>query len=351
MSRLRDLRLLQLLGPAVVIAAVGLIGQGVSPGTQSEFQTALVNVTAVIALYVFVGNSGVISFGHVSFVAVGAFAAGEMTIEPTIKPSFMPGVWGPIANHSVGDIGSLVLAAAVGGIFALVVGIPLMRLSGLAAGIATFAVLEITHNLLRYWEKIGPGANTLSLIPESTTVWRATAGALIALAVAFVYQRSRFARVLRASREDPAAAQAVGVHIHGQRLAAFTVSGALSGFAGGLLAHQLGSITTEQVYLNLTFILLAMLVFGGASSLWGATLGALTLSFVDAYLSNAENGTGFLAWQLTLPDGSSTIILGVIMALVLIFRPSGITGGAEFGLPGRRRMRAPRSPFVRSAGS
>jgi branched-chain amino acid transport system permease protein len=348
----RGMRLQQLLGPAVVLGLVGLVGQYVSPGTQSEFQTALVDVTAVIALYVFVGNSGVISFGHVSFIAVGAFAAGEMSIEAAIKPSFMPGVWSVIEHHSVGDTTSLLLAAAVGGVFALVVGIPLMRLSGLAAGIATFAVLEITHNVLRYWDKVGPGANTLSLVPETTTVWKATVGALIALAIAFAYQRSRFGRVLRASREDPAAAQAVGVHIHRQRLAAFVLSGVLSGFAGGLLVHQIGSITTEQVYLDLTFILLAMLVFGGAASLWGATLGALALSFVDAYLSNAESGTSFLFWHLTLPDGSSTIILGVVMALVLIFRPSGITGGAEFGIPGRRRRaRAPRSPFVPSEGS
>ncbi len=61
------------------------------------------------------------------------------------------------ATTTVGNVASLALAAAVGGVFALVVGLPLMRLSGLAAGIATFAVLEITHNVLRYYEKIGPG--------------------------------------------------------------------------------------------------------------------------------------------------------------------------------------------------
>ena len=90
-----------------------------------------------------------------------------LTIEPAIKPSFMPGVCSVIANHSVGTLASLVLAAGVGAVFALVVGIPLMRLSGLAAGIATFAVLEITHNVLRYWDKVGPGATTLSLVPET----------------------------------------------------------------------------------------------------------------------------------------------------------------------------------------
>lgn len=344
--RIRALRPLQLLGPAVLLVAVGAAAHLVSAGTQGEFLTALVECTAVIGLYVFVGNSGVISFGHVSFIAVGAFAAGEMTIEPAVKPAFMPEVWSVVANHSVGNVASLALAAAVGGVFALVVGIPLMRLSGLAAGIATFAVLEITHNVLRYWDKVGPGATTLSLVPETTGIWQATCGALIALGIAFAYQRSRFGRVLRASREDAAAAQAVGIDIHRQRLGAFVLSGALSGFAGGLLVHQLGSITTEQVYLDLTFILLAMLVVGGVSSLWGAVVGALALSFLDSYLSNAENSTTFLFWQLKLPGGSSTIILGVLMALVLIFRPSGLTGGAEFGWP-RRRPRVSLSRVLR----
>ena len=74
-----------------------------------------------------------------------------------------------LRDHTVGNVWSLALAAAIGAAFALVVGLPLMRLSGLGAGIATFGVLEITHNVLRYWEKIGPGLNTFSSVPETTT--------------------------------------------------------------------------------------------------------------------------------------------------------------------------------------
>ena len=70
--------------------------------------------------------------------------------------------------------------------------------------------------------------------------------------------------MLRATREDPAAAQAAGIGVHRQRLVAFALSGALCGFAGGLYVHMLGSISTEKVYLELTFITLAMLVVGGA---------------------------------------------------------------------------------------
>jgi branched-chain amino acid transport system permease protein len=327
--------------PVLLVLLVGLLGSATEAGTQEDVIAALVAVSIVVALHVFIGNSGVISFGHISFVALGAFAAGLMTIPATVKPTLLPELFPFLAEHDMGNVPSLALAAAVGGLFALITGLPLMRLSGIAAGIATFAVLEITHNVLRFWEKIGPGAKTLSLVPETTDVTQATIGALIAVTVAFLYGRSRPGRSLRASREDGPAAQAVGVNIHRQRLLAFVISGALAGFAGGLLVHQLGSITTEQVYLDLTFLTLAMLVIGGAASLFGAVLGAVLVSFLDSFLLDAESGTDLLGAELTLPNGSSTVILGALMALVLILRPSGITKGRELSLRRARRAKAP----------
>jgi branched-chain amino acid transport system permease protein len=322
----------QLAVPAALVVAVGLGSTFVSGANEIYFLDALVSVAIVVAIYVFVGNSGVLSFGQVSFVAVGAFAAGLMTIPLESKTGVLPQLFPVLRDHTIGNAASLLLAAAVGGLFAFLVGLPLMRLSGLAAGIATFAVLEITHNLLREWTRIGPGATTLSLVPETTGALQATVGALIAIGVAFAYQRSRLGRQLRATREDAAAARGVGVSVHRQRLWAFTVSGALAGFAGGLLVHELGSITTEQVYLELTFLTLAMLVVGGVSSLWGAVLGALAVSGLNAFLIEAEEGVA----AVDLPAGSRLILLGAIMATVLILRPSGITRGREFSLPGLR---------------
>lgn len=342
MSRTRDA--LQLLGPIAVIIVVALVGGTVSESRQIDFINALLQVSMVVAIYIFVGNSGVISFGHISFVAVGAFLAGLMTIPELVKPTLLPELFGFLADNTVSPFVSLLLAAAVGALYALVVGAPLMRLSGLAAGIATFAVLEITHNLLRYWEKIGPGAKTLSLVPVTTHMREAAIGAIVAIAVAFAYQRSRGGRLLRASREDPAAAQAAGVRIHTQRLVAFVLSGAVAGLAGGLLVHALGSITTEQVYLQLTFITLAMLVVGGMNSLWGAVVGALVVSFLDTYLSRAEDGMELGPLDVNLPDGISIVILGIIMLVILILRPSGLTGGKEFGIPFLGRRRAATTP-------
>ena len=329
MRRVVDLQ--ELLGPVVVVVLVGLLGVLVSASTASYFTNALVNVAIVTALYLFIGNSGVLSFGHISFVALGAWAAGVLSVPVTEKPAIMPNLAHFLRDRTTGNIGSLALAALVGGVCALLVGLPLMRLSGLAAGIATFGVLEITHNLLRYEEKVGPGLNTFSSVPETTGLRQAALGAVVAIVVAYVYARSRFGRLLRATREDPAAARAVGASVYRQRLVAFTISGAVAGLAGGLLVHLL-PVNTESVYLDLTFITLAMLVVGGATSLWGAVVGALSVSALDSYLAVAENGTSLFGWQIDLPAGTRVIVVGVLMALVLILRPTGLTGGREFRL-------------------
>src|SRR5213595_1596151 len=298
---------LELSAPIALVLAVALFGTTVSSSTQTYVITTLVNVAIVVALYVFIGNSGVVSFGHISFVALGAWTAGILSMPASEKPAIMPNLAGFLRDTTVGNVPSLALAAAVGAAYALIVGLPLMRLSGLAAGIATFGVLEITHNVLRYWEKIGPGLNTFSAVPETTGLLQACVGALIAILVAFLYQWSRYGRMLRATREDAAAARAVGVSVYGQRLVAFTLSGAVAGLAGGLYVHLLPA-NAESFYLDLTFITLAMLVIGGATSLWGV------------------------------------VVVGALMALVLILRPSGLTGGRELPVP-RALMRSVLTKF------
>jgi branched-chain amino acid transport system permease protein len=321
-TRLR--RLLPVLAPALLVVATAALGSLFERSTEIYFINALVSVAIVVALYVFVGNSGVLSFGHISFVAVGAWAAGVLSVPVEEKPATMPFLFGFLADTTVGNVPSLLLSALAGGIFALVAGLPLMRLSGLAAGIATFAVLEITNNVLRYYEKIGPGLNVFSSVPETTDMQQAAIGAIVAIAVAFAYQVSRFGRQLRAARDDPSAARAVGISVYRQRLIAFALSGALAGFAGGLYVHYL-PINVDAVYLDLTFITLAMLVIGGMTSLWGAVVGALAVSGLDSLLAEAENGVA----GVDLPSGSRIVVVGALMALVLILRPEGITGGRE----------------------
>jgi branched-chain amino acid transport system permease protein len=330
-------RLPELLGPAALVLAAALLGLAVSTSLQTYFLDTLVKVSIVVALYLFIGNTGVLSFGHIAFVAVGVWTAGVLTVPEDQKNAIMPGLAHFLLHAEVGNIPSLLLAALAGLVYAFLVGLPLMRLSGLAAGIATFGVLQITNNVLRYWEKVGPGLNAFSSVPQTTGIWQAAIGALICVVIAFAYQCSRFGRKVRATREDPAAASAAGISIYRQRLIAFTLSGALAGFAGGLYVHML-PIEIDSLYLDLTFITLAMLVVGGSGSLLGAVVGALAVSGLDSFLSAAENGIGILGWHIDLPTGTSEIVVGTLMAVVLIVHPTGLTGGRELTLPRRPRV-------------
>jgi branched-chain amino acid transport system permease protein len=308
----------------------------VSVSLQTYFLDTLVKVSIVVALYVFIGNSGVLSFGHIAFVALGVWTAGVLTVPEGQKNAIMPGLAHFLLHTNVGNVASLALAAGVGLVFAFVLGLPLMRLSGLAAGIATFAVLEIVNNLLRYWQAVGPGLAAFSSVPQTTGIWQAAIGALICIAVAYAYQRSRFGRQLRAAREDPAAASAAGISIYRQRLLAFALSGGLAGLAGGLYVHLL-PLEIDSLYLDLTFITLAMLVVGGSGSLLGAVVGALAISGIDSFLSASENGVDVFGLHIDLPTGTTVIVIGTLMAVVLVLRPSGLSGGRELALPRRRR--------------
>ena len=176
--------------------AAGILGALVSQTNQIYFITALISVSTVVAIYVFVGNSGVLSFGHISFFAVGVWAAGVLSVPEAEKPATMPYLF-DFLSSTHGRQRALAADRRRGGRgVRSLVGLPLMRLSGLAAGIATFAVLGITNNILRYYEKIGPGLNTFSSVPETTDLVQATAGAVLVIVAAFAYQRSRLGRQL-----------------------------------------------------------------------------------------------------------------------------------------------------------
>jgi branched-chain amino acid transport system permease protein len=293
--------------PVLLVVATVLITGAFSRAHQLEFKNALVMTAIAVALYVFIGNSGVISFGHVSFVAVGIYLGGILTVDPETKTFTMPGLFPFLRHTHISVVASLAFAALAGGLYGLAVGLPLMRLSGLPAGIATFAVLGITADVLYYWQKVGPTAQTLSDIPEAGR-WTLGVATIIAIAAAY----------------------AAGISIYRQRLIAFSLSGALAGLAGGLYVHQLGLIAPDLTYLDLTFVTLAMLVFGGVASLWGAVLGALAISALNSFLGDAEN-TVHVGFRLTLPAGTRLVTIGAVMALVIILRPSGLTGGREFG--------------------
>lgn len=340
----RALSLLEAVWPALAIALLlstiagvaWLIGDVLILRSVTE---AFIYVTVVVGIYVFMGNSGVMSFGSIAFAAIGAYASAWQTCCPEMKALLMTGLPDFLRYHTypvlVAALTSGLLAAAV----AFLVGIPIMRLSGIPASIGTLAFLAIVHTVYSNWGPVTLGTRSVVGLPLYVDVWVALAWALVAVAVAFAYQRSRFGIALRATREDEVAARASGISVPAQRLIAWTLSAFFVAIGGVLYGHFVGVLTVSSFYLGMTFITLAMLVVGGTRSLAGAVTGVLLLSTVIELLRRVESGVSIGPISISAPSGLQEVALGLIMLMVLLVRPRGITNGREVAWPLGREER------------
>lgn len=305
--------------------------------------SALINLVLVIGLYTFVGNSGVLSFGHISFMALGGYFAGALAIPVLQKQTLYESMPGILSDHQLGPVASVFVAALATGVIAYVLAIPLMRLNGIAAGIATFAILAITQILLQNWTAVFGPSGSLTGVPIDLELGGALAFALVILALAALFQHSRVGLRLRASREDEIAARAAGISVTQERRIAFTLGAIFMAVGGGMYAHFIGGLSPAAFYLSLTFLIVAMLVVGGTHSLAGAVVGWALLSVVSQILTRLEAGDGVWFVDVKTPLGLQQAILAVFMLIVLVFRPEGWTRGREIPLPKRRRRTRPRT--------
>jgi branched-chain amino acid transport system permease protein len=333
--------------PLLLILAVAVVTFiGVLGGEQVETSLTemLIRMVVVVGMWVFIGNSGVISFGHVGFMCVGAYAAAWATVDPNWKGIMLTGLPDFLQNEAypipVAIAGGAILAAIV----AWLLGAAIMRLSGIAASIATFAFLMIVNSVYSNWESVTAGTSSIIGIPTIVTPWVAFGFAAAAILVAHLFGVSRIGLMLRASRDDEVAAKASAVNILRVRLLAFVLSAGIVGAGGALWGHFLGVLTADTFYLSLSFVTLAMLVVGGLGSLSGAVLGVVLVTLVQEVLRRLEGGVPIGSTTLVLPPGSQEIGLGLVLALIMIFRPPGWAGGQDLAWPRRWRRGATDAP-------
>ena len=253
----------------------------------------VINLILVVGLYAFVGLSGVFSFGHAAFVAIGAYTAAMLTIPPRTKPFVLPGVPGFLARPAPrpvpGDARGLRERSPLSS--ASYSPVPLARLSGLTAGLATFAVLVIVNVVAKNWQQLTHGTAGVSGIPTATTGWGALAWAARRDGRCWALQRSRIGLRLRASREQEAAARSIGIGVSPRaRRSRLCVWAFFAGVAGALLAMFIGSANPNAFYLDITFLMVAMLVVGGTTSLAGAVIGTIVISAAAEILRRVEGG-------------------------------------------------------------
>jgi branched-chain amino acid transport system permease protein len=308
--------------------------------TDPFWQSTLVLQVAVYVLLaaglnVVVGFAGLLDLGFVAFYAIGAYVTAWLTGALPVGPPFgvhlNPFVIIPIA----------VIVAMLAG---LLLGAPTLRLRGDYLAIVTLGFGEIIQIFANNLTTItgGPqGAGTFGTpiphfslsLPFLHYKWGLSPVPYYYLTLVFVVlflaaytalDRSRIGRAWAAIREDEIAAESLGINPLKYKLMAFAIGASTSGFAGVLMASQVGLVFPTSFSLTFSINILVLVIFGGMGSIRGVVLGAVLIQVVTNYLLHSPP-----AWY---QPQDLYIYLGALLMVMMVFRPAGL-------LPNRRRHR------------
>ena len=256
-----------------------------------------------------VGPAGLVSFGHAAFFGLGAYAVGISTLK----------LGWPMAV-------SLVFAPIVAGVGALAFSLVAIRLSGVYLAMLSLAFAQIVWSLAFQWDALTGGSNGLVGVWPSADVAGKPAYYLLTLAVVALawfalrrIERGRLGHAIRAVRDSPLRAEAVGLDVPGLRRAALLISGAIAGLAGGLFAFSKGSLSPETLSIPRSVDGLVMVLLGGLASPLGPILGAGLFTWLQ---DEAARRVDF--WRA---------LVGLVILGLVFFAPGGVAGWFK----GRRR--------------
>jgi len=269
------------------------------------FLQILVNIGIAIilalGLNVITGLTGQLSLGHAAFMSVGAFASALLTIKTGLPFSV-----------------NLLLAGSLTALVGVLIGYPILRLTGDYLAICTLGFAEIVKvvflNLEITNKALGltvPAAKTSLPMPVVVWIW-----AIIAIIAVTFVQNSRFGRALKAIREDEIAAESVGINLTLYKLNSFALGTFLAGIGGGLYAHFLSYINPSDFSFLKSVDILSMVVLGGLGSVPGAVIGATVLAAAPEFLR-------FMSQY-------GMLVYGALLVFLMVFRPNGLLGGVNF---------------------
>jgi branched-chain amino acid transport system permease protein len=275
---------------------------------------------AAIGLNLLIGYTGQISLGHGAFFGVGAYTAAILAT----KTGFP--IWLSIPAAGI-------VTAAVGIIF----GLPSARLKHLYLLIATLAGQFIIEYVFAQWESLTGGAEGISIIGatflkidlgnDRTFYFLIFICFAIMTWIAVNLVRTRYGRAFIAIRDNDQAAEGMGIPIFRYKLLSFAISSFYAGFAGGLYAYYMMSITPEPFNLWLSIVFIAMIIIGGLGNVPGSVFGAIFIVVLEELLSH---GTQYLMNVGASAGAAITIaplrefVFGLTIVLFVIFEPKGL---------------------------
>ena len=299
---------------------------------------------AAVGLNLHFGYTGLLNFGQVGFMLVGAYGAAVSVA------TFGWSLW-------VGVLVGIVCAV----LLALILGLPTLRLRGDYLAIATIAAAEV----LRYFyrsstlEPITGGVYGLRQFADEffelnpyapgdygwgqvtfdhNSLWVMTVGwglVVLSCLMVLLLMSSPWGRVLRSVREDELAARSLGKSAYGFKLQSLVLGGVLGAVAGVLMAISVQSVQPDSYDPKVTFYLYTIVILGGASRVLGPVLGSVIfwflLTFLDSFLRSAT-ASGLISSEV-LDSGdvgaARFIVVGLALVLLMVYRPAGILGNQK----------------------
>jgi len=278
-----------------------------NPYTLGLSNLIAIHVVVVLGLNLFIGYAGQISLGHAAFFGLGAYGSAIATVNYALNP------W----------LAMLLVAALVAGV-ALLVGIPVLRLSGHYLAMATLGLNFVFHTVLLQWDELTGGPSGFYGIPylslgsfeffdEVRLHYLLWGFALLSLLLCLNLVRSGVGRGLAALAGDETGAAALGVNTRHAKVKVFVLSAVLASLAGSLFAHTYSFISPDSFGIFVSADLVIMVVIGGMGSIWGSLFGAALITLLPEWMDLFETYKDF--------------VHGGILVLVLMFLPQGLVAG------------------------
>jgi branched-chain amino acid transport system permease protein len=314
----------------LLVAGLGMLWASAGGGArQILLAQMLVNIVLVMGLQVFIGNTGILSFGHLAFGSISGYVVALLTVPSARKEILLPDAPFGIPGIELSPLMGLVIALGITLVVGLFVGLAIVQVGGLAATIITLALLFGVHEVALNVRTLTGGGAGLPFVPRVDSLWVIVAAAVVATVLARWFRLTRAGRWSQAGQEDGLAAASSGIDVRVPWMWGFLLSVALVAVGSGLRVQSLGSISPNFFYFQLTLVTLAMLIVGGRRSVTGALVGVLVITIgneATRFLAGGDHGAG-LAWILR--PGLSDLFLGGAMVGFMILKPDGLLGDRE----------------------
>ena len=337
---------LMVIGLGLLLLAVQTFGSNSASRVATNASILLV---AVLGLQVFSGNSGIVSFGHAGFMAIGAYASGLLTMPASVQRTALKGLPEWLAGHELSIIVALGVVILLGLAVGFITSLPLLRLNGSSASIATLAMLIILFSLLVASREITRGAQPFYGVPREMTLWFAGIAAMLAIVIARLFRESAWGMGARAAGDDERGAMASGVSIKAARMVSWVLSAAMAAAAGAMMGHFLGAFSPKDFYFDLSFNLLAMLIVGGMGTVLGAFSGVLVVTLIGEVIRRFESGGEVFGLVFPQMFGLTQAALAIAMLLIIWRRPLGLLGKSEIRILERLGHKAQSAAIDRPA--